>query len=86
MSFDAWGDCRKRHGGGSSMLVQNAKIMKIVTFLDPPHPVPKRLCDRYVAPFFYNPADRQKPNREISTKSFKINGLFDSVHAGHKNK
>lgn len=79
VTFDAWGSCRKRYGGGPSLIVENAKMMKIVDFLDPPHPVAKRLCDRYVEPFFFTPADRRKPNRETSGSSFKLNRLFDQI-------
>lgn len=73
---DAWGDVKKRYGGAPSLTVEFAKAMKIVEFLDPPHPVPKRLCDRYVEPFFYTPADRAPPNRLRSSKHFKINKFF----------
>ncbi|RYH11432.1 hypothetical protein EON65_38860 [archaeon] len=76
---DVWGDVRRRYGGGSSYVVENAKIMKIAEFLDPPFPVPKRLSARYVEPFFFTPADRQKPNREVSNKDFKINRLFQKL-------
>lgn len=75
---DAWGECRRRYGGGASMIVENAKLMKIAEFLDPPYPVPKRLSDRYVEPFFFTPADRSKPNRLTSPKAFKINRLFEA--------
>lgn len=50
--------------------------MKILNFLDPPHPVPKRLCDRYVEPFFFTPADKTPPNRLRSKKHFKLNRFF----------
>ncbi len=73
---DAWGDVKRRYGGAPSLTVEFAKAMKIVEFLDPPHPVAKRLCDRYVAPFFYTTADRASPNRLRSDKFFKINKFF----------
>lgn len=59
--------------------MENAKIMKIAEFLDPPFPVPKRLSAKYIEPFFFTPADRQKPNREVSSKVFKINRLFQKL-------
>eukprot|EP01039_Chlorochromonas_danica_P009137 gene9137-10087_t len=83
VSFDAWGETRRRYGGGSSVLVQNAKMMKIIQFLDPPYPVSKRLCDRYVEPFFFTKADRRKPNREVSNHAFKINRFCDRPHANY---
>jgi hypothetical protein len=51
--------------------------MQIIEFLDPPHPVPGRLSEKYVEPNFYTKADRTKPNRNRSSHGFKINRFFD---------
>lgn len=50
--------------------------MNVVQVLDPPNPVSKRLCDRYVEPYFYTPADKSLPNRKIASKGFKVNRFF----------
>ena len=73
---DVWGYITKRYGGGSSFEVENAKMIRIEEFLDPPHPVPQRLNTHYIEPFFYNPADRSPPNRMRSDHHFKVNKFF----------
>jgi hypothetical protein len=82
IAFDAWGNAKRRYGGAPSLCVEFAKAMKLIEFLDPPHPVPKRLCDRYVEPFFYTLADKAEPNRLRSPKHFKINKFFSLEPAG----
>lgn len=73
---DVWGYVKKRYGGGSSFEVENAKLIRIEDFLDPPHPVPERLNTHYVAPFYQNPADHSPPNRLRSSHHFKVNKFF----------
>lgn len=75
-SFDVWGHIVRRYGGGSSVNCENAKLIQILEFLDPPNPVPKRMVDRYVEPFFFTTADYTEPNRLRSDKHFKINRFF----------
>jgi len=76
VAFDCWGNIRRRHGGGPSMHCEYAKFMSIVEFLDPPHPVPQRLSARYVAPFFFTPADKTPPNRQRAKPYFKVHRFF----------
>jgi hypothetical protein len=75
-SLDAWGHMRRRHGGGPSVQCDNAMAMKIVQFLDPPHPIQARLSTKYVEPHFNPPADYTKPTRERSDHWFKVNRFF----------
>jgi hypothetical protein len=56
-----------------------AMAMNIVEFLDPPHPVPSRLSEKYVEPNFYTKADRTAPNRKLASRWFKMNRMFDEV-------
>lgn len=74
--IDCWGNIRRRHGGGPSMHCEYAKFMSIVEFLDPPHPVPKRLSTKYVEPFFFTPADKTPPNRLRAKPYFKVHRFF----------
>jgi hypothetical protein len=77
VAFDAWGNCKRRHGGGPSTKCDFAMAMQIIEFLDPPHPVPGRLSEKYVEPYFYTKADKTKPNRNRSSHGFKVNRFFD---------
>mmetsp|Transcript_2487 Transcript_2487/g.2586 ORF Transcript_2487/g.2586 Transcript_2487/m.2586 type:complete len:248 (-) Transcript_2487:580-1323(-) len=77
VAFDAWGQCKRRLGGGPSLKCDYALAMSIVEFLDPPHPVASRLSEKYVAPNFYTKADHTSPNRERSNHWFKVNRFFD---------
>jgi hypothetical protein len=73
---DIWGHIQRRHGGGPSSIVETARMIKIEEFLDPPYPVPTRLCAKYVDPFFQTPADRSPPNRMRASHHFKVNKFF----------
>jgi hypothetical protein len=76
VGLDAWGHMRRRHGGGPSVQCDSAMAMKIVQFLDPPHPIQARLSAKYVEPHFNPPADYTKPTRERSDHWFKVNRFF----------
>jgi hypothetical protein len=75
-TLDAWGHCKRRHGGGASTVCDYAMAMNILEFLDAPHPMPARLSDRYVAPFFYTKRDPAPPKKERSSHTFRINRIF----------
>ena len=66
----------RRLGGGASMLMENVKFTGIIKFLDPPCPVPKRMVDRYVDPFFYPGPDHSPGQRESSDRTTKIDRVF----------
>jgi hypothetical protein len=74
--IDVWGQIHRRYGGGPSYLVENAKAMHVIDYLDPPHPTSKRLASQYRPPFFFTTADRTPPNRMRSPASFKINRFY----------
>ncbi len=78
MFIDVWGHIVRRYGGGSSVNCENAKMIQILEFLDPPHPMPKRMVDRYVEPYFFTTADYTDPQRLRSDKHFKINRFFSN--------
>eukprot|EP00597_Dinobryon_sp_UTEXLB2267_P002335 CAMPEP_0170072614 /NCGR_PEP_ID=MMETSP0019_2-20121128/10221_1 /TAXON_ID=98059 /ORGANISM="Dinobryon sp., Strain UTEXLB2267" /LENGTH=235 /DNA_ID=CAMNT_0010281699 /DNA_START=1399 /DNA_END=2103 /DNA_ORIENTATION=+ len=72
-SFDCWGKCLRRLGGGSSTIYEHVRFIKIEEFLDPPASVPTRLSERYIEPFFFNLRDRNHvPNRQRADRSIRV--------------
>jgi len=77
VSIDAWGTFRKRLGGGSSYLCENAIAMNILKCLDPQQPMASRLCERYVDPYFYTKGEVSPTTRQRSSTTFRKNRFFD---------
>jgi hypothetical protein len=75
---EAWGNFRRRLGGGSSFHCDHAVAMNVLECLDPLHPMAGRLCERYVPPYFHTKAETNPtpPTRERSTEHFRKNRIF----------
>jgi hypothetical protein len=76
VSFDYWGKCMRRLGGGASMLMENVKFTSIIKFLDPPCPVPKRMVEKPREPYFFTGPDYHEPGRETSDRITKTERTF----------
>eukprot|EP01036_Dinobryon_divergens_P026681 gene26681-35357_t len=76
-SFEGWGKCLRRHGGGSSTIFEFVRFIKIDEFLDPPQTVQARLNDKCAEPFFYNSRDKNHvPNRQRADRSIRVDHLL----------
>jgi hypothetical protein len=78
--IEGWGQCLRRLGGGPATIYEFVKFVHMIQFLDPPESVAKRLCDRYVEPFFHNRVDKTYiPNRERTDRKVKIERIYEPI-------
>lgn len=77
MNIDVWGQCKARHGGVPSMVVEFARFMTIIEYLDAPSPMVTRLVFRNNAPFNFPGPDKTKPVREQVESEVKIYRMFN---------
>lgn len=75
--IDVWGQCKARHGGVPSMVVEFARFMTIIEYLDAPSPMVTRLVFRNNAPFNFPGPDKTKPVREQVESEVKIYRMFN---------
>jgi hypothetical protein len=59
------------------MVCENVRFLKIVEFLDAPHPRVTRLVNRNVMPHMFPGPDKTAPTRETTDREVKIYRMFN---------